>query len=226
MNSTPGSEPIAPTTRSGATAEELGLTMTRILKNPLAALRASMESLARDLPSDDPHGEQVRAALDEVLRLSRGVQDLADYAAPRELRALTCTAEELLFSTLRLVPEALRGRLRVARPDSSITIDVDGPTLCLALRHLAEYTLANSGGDVLFGAREEDGSVLFTLVGEADAARDRDSVQLDLGLHLAGRDIPRMGGTLTLQRSPRRATCIQVALPAASRKANRKGRRE
>jgi hypothetical protein len=45
---------------------ELGLTMTRILKNPLAALRASMESLARELPADDPRGQHVHAALDEV----------------------------------------------------------------------------------------------------------------------------------------------------------------
>lgn len=196
---------------------ELGLTMTRILKNPLAALRASMESLARDLPADDPCSQHVQAALAEVLRLSRGVQDLVDYAAPREINALNCTADELLFSTLRMLPEEPRSRLRVARPASSLSLWVDGPQLCMAMRHLADYCLASSCGEVLFGARAEHDALLFTLVGEALEQDTSPSVQLDLGLHLAGRDIPRMGGTLTLQRTARGATCIQIAFPQFQR---------
>lgn len=196
---------------------ELGLTMTRILKNPLAALRASMESLARELPANDPRAQHVRAALEEVLRLSRGVQDLVDYAAPRELKPLHCSSEELLLSTQAMLPASARSRLRLARPSSARHLRVDGPQLCLALRHLAEYALATTSGEVLFGAREESGTILFTLVGEASPALRVGSVQLDLGLHLAGRDIPRMGGTLTLQRSARGATCIQVAFPNPSR---------
>lgn len=196
---------------------ELGLTMTRILKNPLAALRASMESLARDLPADDPRSQHVNAALDEVLRLSRGVQDLVDYAAPRELRPLVCTADELLFSTLRMLPQEMRARVRLARPASALDLRVDGPQLCMALRHLADYCLASSCGEVLLGARAEHGALLFTLVGEALEQVSNHSVQLDLGLHLAGRDIPRMGGTLTLQRTARGATCVQIAFPLHQR---------
>ena len=215
-------QPIqATTSHSNAQAElpvpaELGLTMTRILKNPLAALRASMESLARELPADDPRGQHVHAALEEVLRLSRGVQDLVDYAAPRDMRPLGCTADELLFSTLRMLPEQARSRMRLARPTCVLPLRVDGPQLCMALRHLADYTLASTCGEVLFGARQELGSLLFTLVGEASPKTAENSVQLDLGLHLAGRDIPRMGGSLTLQRSSRGATCIQVAFPGSN----------
>jgi len=196
---------------------ELGLTMTRILKNPLAALRASMESLARDLPADDPRSQHVHAALDEVMRLSRGVQDLVDYAAPRELNPLNCTADELLFSTLRMLPAGPRARVRLARPASALSLRVDGPQLCMALRHLADYCLASTCGELLFGARAEHDALLFTLVGEALERDASPSVQLDLGLHLAGRDIPRMGGTLTLQRTARGATCIQIAFPQFQR---------
>jgi hypothetical protein len=88
---------------------------------------------------------------------------------------------------------------------------VDGPQLCQALRHLADYALATTAGELLFGARHEDDAVLFTLVGEDSNTATSESIQLDLGLHLAGRDIPRMGGTLTLQRTARGATCIQVS---------------
>lgn len=201
---------------------DLGLTMTRILKNPLAALRASMENLAHELPESDPCSGHVHAALAEVMRLSRGVQDLVEFAAPRELEPLICTSDELLFSTLRMLPSNLRSRVRLARPSNLQTLRIDGPQLCLALRHLAEYTLATTCGEVLFGAREENGAVLFTLVGEVSQASSYESVQLDLGLHLAGRDIPRMGGALTLQRSARGATCIQVSFqpnPTAGKRA-------
>lgn len=192
---------------------ELGLTMTQILKHPLAALRASMENLARELDPSDPRSEHVQAALAEVLRMSRGVQDLVDYAAPRDIKPLACSSDELLFSALRMLPAALRERVRVARPGGVEMLKVDGPQLCIALRHLAEYALATTRGEVLFGAREELGVVLFTLTGEASPAAPRTSLQVDLSLHLAGRDIPRMGGTLTLQRTARGATCIQVAFP-------------
>ncbi|MEO6711170.1 MAG: hypothetical protein ABI054_04200 [Planctomycetota bacterium] len=195
---------------------ELGLTMTRILKNPLAALRASMENLARELPADDPHFAQVEAALEEVVRISRGVQDLVDFAAPREIKPLSCTTDELLFSTLRMLPDPARGRVRLARAEVANNLRVDGPQLCQALRHLADYALATTTGEVLFGARAEHDTVLFTLVGAASESTDQGGVQLDLGLHLAGRDIPRMGGTLTLQRSARGATCIQVLFPRAA----------
>jgi hypothetical protein len=195
---------------------ELGLTMTQILKNPLAALRASMESLAKDLPTGDPRAEHVHAALEEVLRLSRGVQDLVDYAAPHEIKPLACSSDELLFSTLRMLPHALRSRVRVARSATGQNLRVDGPQLCIALRHLAEYALATTCGEVLFGAREENDTVLFTLVGDASPAAATGSLQIDLSLHLAGRDIPRMGGALSLQRSARGATCIQVVFPKSS----------
>ncbi len=195
---------------------ELGLTITRILKNPLAALRASMEDLARDLPASDPHSAHVNAALEEVLRLSRGVQDLVDFAAPREIKPLSCTTDELLFSTLRMLPEAARSRVRLARSNVAQNLSIDGPQLCQALRHLADYTLATTAGEVLFGTRNESDALFFTLVGEASNTTASESIQLDLGLHLAGRDIPRMGGTLTLQRSARGATCIQVSFPRSS----------
>lgn len=213
MQPTPDTKTKASIQAEAQFPAELGLTMTRILKNPLAALRASMENLARDLPVGDPHFAQVNAALEEVVRLSRGVQDLVDFAAPREIQPLACTTEEILFSTLRMLPEATRARVQLARPDEAQTLRVDGPQLCQALRHLADYTLATTAGEMLFGARNEFGAVLFTLVGEASKAASNDSIHLDLGLHLAGRDVPRLGGTLNLQRSARGATCIQVSFP-------------
>jgi hypothetical protein len=112
-----------------------------------------------------------------------------------------------------MLPEASRKRVRLARPSSVIGLRVDGPQLCMALRHLADYALAFTSGEVLFGARLELDALLFTLVGEAIEHCSGNPVQLDLGLHLAGRDLPRMGATLTLQRSARGATCIQVAFP-------------
>jgi K+-sensing histidine kinase KdpD len=214
MNRTMSAEAEHSTTQ---TTPELGLTMTRILKNPLAALRASMESLARELPASDPRSEHVRAALDEVVRISRGVQDLVDFTAPREIKPLSCTAEELLYSTVHMLPEPLRRRVRVARAEGMRELSVDGPQLCQAMRHLVEYALATAADEVLFGVREEADAIIFTLVSESTDATKRESTQLDLWLHLAGRDIPRMGGSLKLQHSARGATCIQIVFEGAQR---------
>jgi len=197
-------------TRPAQTAPELALTMTRILKNPLAALRASMEGLQRDLPADDPRSAQVRSALDEVVRLSRGVQDIVDYAAPRELEPMSCTSEELLYSTVRMLPETVRSKVSLARSGGVQELFVDGPQLCQSLRHLVEHAAATTSNEVLFGARADGDAVLFTLVSETCGAAVQVSTQLDLGLQLAFRDIPRMGGSLTLQHSAQGATCIQV----------------
>jgi hypothetical protein len=114
-----------------------------------------------------------------------------------------------------MLPEALSRRVRIARATRARELFVDGPQLCQAMRHLIEYALATATDEVLFGVREEADAILFTLVCESSDSMPRQSTQLDLGLHLAGRDIPRMGGSLALEHSARGATCIQVTFQRA-----------
>lgn len=205
-------------------AEELGLSVTRIFKLPLAALRASMESLARDLDRADPRREVLHGALAEIQRLGRDVQALADYAAPRPLAPLRCSIEELLQGAVARVDRRSAERLSIARPARSVTLWVDGPLLSAALANLVQVALESSREEVLLQARVEDGEAIFAVV-EASACTDLNALEslraergssLGLGFNLAQRDVERMGGRLTAFATPLGHTGLVVRIPRAS----------
>ena len=69
----------APAMHDESQANELGRTMNRVLRTPLAGLRASMESLGSELrdQGSENAADTLAAALEQVTRLAR---DVADYA--------------------------------------------------------------------------------------------------------------------------------------------------
>lgn len=197
---------------------ELGLTMTRVLRNPLAALRAQIESLAGEFRADDPRQTGLRSALELVLKLSRDVDSLSQFATPRPLAPIECTLEEILQAATRGLPFAQRARVQLALDLSPATVVIDGPALAGALGHLLENALAHSEGEVLLSAREENGTTCFVIVehglgGEpASALPEHRSTVLQLGLALARREIERMGGSIRVTTTPLGHTCAQVSI--------------
>jgi K+-sensing histidine kinase KdpD len=204
---------------------DLGLAMSRILRNPLAGLRASMETLAGELDEAQAAADSqftLKAALDQVTRLSRDVEALVDYAAPRPIAPLRCTLEEILQAALATLPGELRARVRVARSEASHPLHVDGPVLATCLGHLLESALEYSAGDewVLFQAREENGATVFAIVDGGNASllhpgELHDSTRrahLGLGVSLAVRDIDRMGAGLELETTERGCSRVVVRI--------------
>jgi K+-sensing histidine kinase KdpD len=212
---------------SNADYRDLGLAMSRILRNPLAGLRASMESLVGELGEDatDASPETtLKSALDQVTQLSRDVEALVDFAAPRPLAPLQCTLEEIVQAALCTLPGGLRARVRVARPEAPKSVLVDGPVLATCLGHLLESALEASSGDdwVLLQVRDEDGATLFAIVEGGDASLlhpgsgHQDSTRrahLGLGVSVAVRDIDRMGAHLLLGTTERGCSRVVVRLP-------------
>lgn len=216
-----GSDRPSTATRSSPQAVEVGLAVTRIFKAPLAALRASIESLARNLDSADPRRETLSGALAEVTRLARDVEALAAYAAPRPLMPLACSLEELLQGALaRLAPQDA-ARVALARPASVPVLLVDGPLLTTALAHVLRAALWSSGDDVLLEARSESGLATFSVLsggnGERlealDSSRSHHDASLGLGLELARRDVLRMDGTFELDTSDASRVRVRIRLP-------------
>ena len=201
----------------------LGLSMTRVLSTPLAALRASIESLAAGLDQEDPRGRMLAGALEQVTRMARDVQSLVDYAAPRPLAPLRCSLEELALTVQHALPAELRGRLRLAHPAEGASIEVDGPTLATCLASLAHGALESGPEGVLLQVRHEQELTHFVLV-QADSrgnfepesfVLDGPSMQASLAVRLAvaRRDIQRMGGNLRVQHTARGLTCVSVCVP-------------
>ncbi|MCC7011027.1 MAG: hypothetical protein IT454_00580 [Planctomycetes bacterium] len=204
---------------------EFGLTMTQILRNPLAALRAQMESLAGEFRADDPRQTQLRGALEHVLKLSRDVDALAQYASPRPLTPLDCTLDEILHSALRALRFEHSSRVKLANGTPGAHIVVDGPALADCLTRLLDNALSGPDEWVLLSARlESDGQVAFSIVEGVEnasyhgtpraGAPEHRAAALRLGLLLAHREIERMGGSMHVTNTLLGNTCVVVRLPA------------
>lgn len=200
---------------------ELGLAVTRIFKTPLAALRASMESLARNLDSTDPRRETLSGALAEVTRLARDVDALAAYAAPRPLLPLWCSLEEIMQGAVTRLAPRDAARVTLARPGEAPKLYVDGPVLSTTLAHVVRVALESSGDDVLLEARTNDESASFSILSGANGARvdalatpqSHQDASLGLGLELARRDVVRMGDTFELDTSDASHVRVRIHVP-------------
>ena len=207
-----------------APSPELGLTMTHVLRNPLAALRASMESLACGYSEQDPRAQQLRGALEQVLKMSRDVDALVQLTAPRPLAPLECTVEEILRAALRGMRFDFTGRVKLADASAGATLMVDGPLLADCLHRLLESALSSCGEIVLLSARVEGAAVHFAIVESGDDRSLRGfkhtdlptarAAALELGLALARRDLERIGGSLQITHTLLANTCINVRIPS------------
>jgi signal transduction histidine kinase len=204
-------------------APELGLTMTQILRNPLVALRASMETLAGEFRADDPRGATLQGALAQVLSLSRDLDALVNYAAPRPLQPLHCKVEEILRAALRGLRFDQTARVKLAHASPDAGLYVDGPLLADCLALLIRNTLTDPQELILLSASHDEHTTTFSLIeGVHDAKFDYDGcgtlqatqdAALDLGLRLARRDVERMHGTLEVEHTALGNTRLVVRMP-------------
>jgi K+-sensing histidine kinase KdpD len=203
-------------------APELGLTMTQVLRNPLAALRASMETLASEFRADDPRSTRLRGVLEQVLEMSRDVDALVRLTTPRAVLPLECSTEEVLRTTLRRLRFDQVSRVQLANAAISTRLVTDAPMLSDCLARLLDEALADSGDQVLVSARVEADHACFSIVGGAGqggTGRDRDhlppnrNAALELGLLLARRDLERLEARLDIAHTALGHTCVLVRVP-------------
>lgn len=202
---------------------ELGLALTRILRDPIAGLRASMQAIVSEARRENPASlaDNLDGILDQVARLARDVESLAEFATPKPLRPLRCSLDEILHAATRNLSHDQLDRLKIARPAQSFTMIVDGPLLSSSLHHLIESALETEADWLLLQVRREDNQTHFALVEGAagpsfEPLSDQGShqeAQLDLGLRLAHRDFCRMGGQFHVEHTERGYTRIVVSIP-------------
>jgi len=207
--------------------EELGLALAKGLDIPLAALRASMESLSDRLAPDlHAHG-LLGGALREVERLGRNVRDLMDYVLPPAPMPLRCTASEIAHATVAGLPAEYRSRVLVAREHAEEPICIDAPLVARALRRPVENAFEAGSDDVLIVARNLGTSVSFRVIDGCrfgvDSSWARSAFHstkrnhLGLGLALTERDLLLMDGKLELANSPEGGTIATLTIPLHDR---------
>ena len=211
--------------RAELTDEALGRALRSSLDVPLSALRASLESLARELGAD-PRSADVDQALGQVSRAGRVVSDLAEYASHPVPMPLWCSVDEILYTARHRLSRADRERVSVANSLGRRRLFVDGPLLSRALERLLRNAIEASESPALITARRAgrgEGQALFAVFNEGRGVDlDPDAVvpfhttkknHIGLGLTLAVRDVELLGGSLSLVRTPGGEIAATVSLP-------------
>lgn len=202
-------------------APELGNALERGLGQPITALRASMEALARDLATSDPrdpHARQLNRALSEVTRLGRNVGDLLDYAYPPQPCPLECTIDEILYSARFQLPHTLWQHLFIARDKGAATehLFVDGPVLARSIARLVESVThpAEPSSNLMLRAHIDGGRVAFTITleGASDPLRHQ-ADPTGLCHSIAQRDLGVIGCTIQERCCSNGGLTFRIALP-------------
>jgi signal transduction histidine kinase len=198
------------------------------LDTPLAALRATVESLEQELQHGArPRPQRIDGVLREVDRLGRNVGELVDFASPPVPSPLACTLDEIVEAARAQLPLEQRRRVIAARCEPGKRFHVDGPLLALCLRRVLENALEATAEPVFVVARRLDRECTLSVFDGAPSPlgpgwqpvpfRSSKPNHLGLGLTLVKRDVALLGGRLEFPSSPPDAigeqTCVRITLP-------------
>ena len=203
------------------TRQEIDAAVTEGVRAPLAALRASMESLAHAFQAEDPRSLAVRGALEEVVRLGHEMQAILDYALPQPAQPLSCSLLEIACSARSSLPAEQRSQVLLAIEDRRARLTVDGTLLSRSISRVLETALTETRSHVLLRSRLDHGEAVFALVQATPHAwithgsgtRFHSAVSA-LGAELARRDVERMGGRFALRHDPEGSTVFEIRFPA------------
>ncbi len=91
-----------------ATLGELAAGAAHEIRNPLTAIRSTIQYLSKDFSADPVKSEMVTELISEVERINKIVQGLLSFARPSDLNTSDINIEQLLNQTLLLVTNTLR----------------------------------------------------------------------------------------------------------------------
>lgn len=91
-----------------ATLGELAAGAAHEIRNPLTAIRSTIQYLSKDFSADPVKSEMVTELISEVKRINKIVQGLLSFARPSDLNTSDINIEQLINQTLLLVTNTLR----------------------------------------------------------------------------------------------------------------------
>ncbi|WP_075558041.1 GAF domain-containing sensor histidine kinase [Parabacteroides timonensis] len=91
-----------------ATLGELAAGAAHEIRNPLTAIRSTIQYLSKDFSSDHVKSEMMTELISEVERINKIVQGLLSFARPSALDTSEVNIEQLINQTLLLVTNTLR----------------------------------------------------------------------------------------------------------------------
>jgi two-component system sensor histidine kinase PilS (NtrC family) len=202
------------------------------IRNPLAAMRGSIQLLRSEMNGDSSQAELMEIVLRESDRLNRIITDYLTYARPRAQQLANVDVRELLretFTLLRNSPELRDGHLLEEElPDRPVMALVDAAQIRQVFWNLARNALQAmpDGGRLRAELRHKSSgrlSITFT-----DDGRGMSPEQVEhlfepfssttaggtgLGLSIVYQIIREHGGTINVRSREGHGTTITIELP-------------
>jgi two-component system sensor histidine kinase PilS (NtrC family) len=202
------------------------------IRNPLAAMRGSIQILRADMEGESSQTELMEIILRESDRLNRIISDFLSYARPRSIIQSKVDVGELLrqiFRLLRHSPE-IGGRQIIEEevPASPVLVSADSEQLQQVFWNLARNALQAmpTGGTLLAVVEKHGQSRLRVTFSDTGRGMSPDQVEhlfepfssttggTGLGLSIVYQIIRDHGGTINVRSREGQGTTITIELPA------------
>src|SRR6185436_1122441 len=203
------------------------------IRNPLAAMRGSIQMLRADMEGQSSQTELMEIILRESDRLNRIISDFLNYARPRSIIQSKVDVGELLrrtFTLLRNSAELNEHQIIGEEvPDEPVLVDADAEQLQQVFWNLARNALQSmpAGGELRATVQPQKDSRLR--IAFADTGRGMSPQQVEnlfepfssttggtgLGLSIVYQIIRDHGGTINVRSREGQGTTITIELPVA-----------
>ena len=204
------------------------------IRNPLAAMRGSIQMLRSEMASDSSQTELMEIILRESDRLNRIITDFLNYARPRSLTQSRVDVGDLLhqtFALLRHSPEILKTQTIVEEiPADHLVAEADEGQLKQVFWNLARNALQAmpEGGTLRAKLHKNSNNRLHISFSDTGRGMSPDQVEhlfepfssttggTGLGLSIVYQIIRDHGGTINVRSRQGQGTTITIELPIAS----------
>ena len=205
------------------------------IRNPLAAMRGSIQMLRSEMDSDSSQTELMEIILRESDRLNRIITDFLSYARPRSLTQARVDVGDLLHQTFALMrhsPEIAANQSIVEElPSEPLFAEADEGQLKQVFWNLARNALQAMPDGGTLRATLEPNSDNRLRIAFSDTGRGMSPDQVEhlfepfssttggtgLGLSIVYQIIRDHGGTINVRSRVGQGTTITVELPVATK---------
>jgi two-component system sensor histidine kinase PilS (NtrC family) len=201
------------------------------IRNPLAAMRGSIQMLRADMENESEGTELMEIILRESDRLNRIISDFLNYARPRSIIQAEVDVCELLKRTFTLLRNSAeiseKQVIKEAVPDSPVLVDADAEQLQQVFWNLARNALQSMPGGGTLQATVQTHSKHRLRIAFSDTGRGMSPQQVErlfepfssttggtgLGLSIVYQIIRDHGGTINVRSREGQGTTITLELP-------------
>jgi two-component system sensor histidine kinase PilS (NtrC family) len=216
-----------------AAVGRLAASIAHEIRNPLAAMRGSIQMLRSEMEDDSDHAQLMEIILRESDRLNKIVTDYLNYARPRPASKEQVDVCDLIRETLKLLrnsPELSDGHdLKEDLPSDSLMVKGDAEQLKQVCWNVARNALQSmpNGGEFSVTAHRTDAHRVSVSFKDNGCGMSPEQVErlfepftsttggTGLGMSIVYQIIRDHSGTINVRSREGKGTTISVELPGA-----------